>query len=297
MRNKLQLSEITETVNRGKNYFELFDEIYSLEELFQNTIDSKLFEYAPMKIVACFEQFFREEYKEILVTPKIKERLKEVDVFKNTKFEIEIADALQNNTITLGDYLSLLVPCSRLEDIDKTLSQLLDIKFLDEIKKKEGGERLIKTINEIFRLRHIYCHEVPYKNTLNKKLVTEYISGACQFLEYSDDTIRYALYSDHYNYSILEEMQHAKEGFENADKQLEELIKLIKTKQKNDAIFYNDFRYIDAWREYRELRAKADSAVGHDGGYSPLHYYRNLERTTKNLIKELSDDFKYELRK
>ena len=127
MRNKLQLSEITETVNRGKSYFELFDEIYSLEELFQNTIDSKLFEYAPMKIVACFEQFFREEYKEILVTPKIKERLKEVDVFKNTKFEIEIADALQNNTITLGDYLSLLVPCSRLEDIDKTLSQLLDI--------------------------------------------------------------------------------------------------------------------------------------------------------------------------
>ena len=139
MRTKLQLSEITETIYRGKNYFQVFSEIYGLQEKFKTIDDTSLLEYVPVKIVACFEHFFRVEYKEILDHSKTRGRLKEIDVFKNAKFDFDIIGALEENTISLSDYLALLAPCSSIDDIHKTLSQLLNINFLDKIEKKNNG--------------------------------------------------------------------------------------------------------------------------------------------------------------
>ena len=295
MRNKLQLSEITETLNRGKNYYEVFGEIYGLADLFGNSDDSKLLEYVPVKIVACFENFFREEYKEIFFNPKTKKRLKEIDLFKKVQFDFDVIGAFEDKTITLGDYLSYLPSCSKLEDIDNILSQLLHIDFIDEIKKKDKGTEIINSVKEIFKLRHIYCHEVPLKNKIDKKMASQYISDACQFLEYSDDAIRNALYSD--NLSLMEELENAKSEFEKTDKELEEIIKHISLNQNKDSLFYYELDFIDKWKEYREVRAKSESSVNHGEAYLPLYYYKSMTRATRTLIKELKDDFKYEIRK
>jgi hypothetical protein len=125
MRSQLQLSEVTESIARGKSYLEVEIDLYDLEELCQKTDNSKLLEYVPVKIVACFEQFFRDEYKEILYNPKTKKRLKEVDAFKNAKFDFDIIGAFEDNTISLGDYLSYLVPCSKLEDINSAFNYFI----------------------------------------------------------------------------------------------------------------------------------------------------------------------------
>lgn len=295
MRSQLQLSEVTESLERGKSYLEVEVDLYDLEELCQKTDNSKLLEYVPVKIVACFEQFFRDEYKEILYNPKTKKRLKEVDAFKNAKFDLDIIGAFEDNTISLGDYLSYLVPCSKLEDINSALSQLLHIKFLEEISKKKKGRQILQTVNEVFRLRHIYCHEVPFKDTITKEMASRFISDACIFLEYSDDTIRNALYSD--NRSLMEEYEIAKKDFEKTDKELEYLLGQIRLNQNKDSLFYNDLNFIDKWKEYREVRAKSESSVNHGKSYLPLYYYKSMERATRTLIKELKEDFKYELRR
>lgn len=57
MRNQLQLSQATETLNRGKSYIEVFKEILDLKEMCQSLDNSVLLEYVPVKLVACFEQF------------------------------------------------------------------------------------------------------------------------------------------------------------------------------------------------------------------------------------------------
>ena len=295
MRSQLQLSEVTEALNRGKSYLEVEVDLYDLAELCQKTEGSKLLEYVPVKIVACFEQFFRDEYKEILYNPKTKKRLKEVETFKNAKFAFDILDAFEDNTISLSDYLSYLVPCSRLEDINNALSQLLQIKFLEEISKKKKGKQILQTVNEVFRLRHIYCHEVPFKDTITKEMASRLISDACDFLEYSDDTIRNALYSD--NRSLMEELEIAKKDFEKTDKELEELLEQIRSNQNKESLFYNDLSFINNWKEYREVRAKSESSVNHGESYLPQYYYRSMERATRTLIKELREDFKYELRR
>lgn len=295
MKKQLQLSELTESLERGKTNFQAQIELYDLQELCNKIDNSQLIEYVPVKIVACFEQLFRDEYKEILVNPKVKKNLKDIDLFKDTKFNFDVIGAFEENTTSLSDYLSLLIPCSKLVDIDNAISKLVGINFLSEFRKKDNGKEILESISEIFRLRHIYCHEVPLKKNLDVDSARKLISHAVEFIDVSDDIIRNALYSD--QISGVEEIEIAKKEYEKANKELEELIDVLKVKQDKGPFHYNDFSYIDKWKEYREERALCDSSINNKEGYLPLHYYRNMERTTKSLIKELKEDYKYELKR
>lgn len=295
MKKQLQLSELTESLERGKNYFQVPRELYDLQELCYKVHNPQLLEYVPVKIVACFEQFFRAEYQEILENPKVKKNLKNIDLLKDTKFNFDVIGAFEENTISLSDYLSLLIPCSKLDDIDNAISKLLGINFLSEFRKKEDGVIILESISEVFRLRHIYCHEVPLKQALDVDNARKLISHAIHFIDNSDDIIRNALYPD--NLNILEEIENAKSNYEKADKELEELIDVLKVKQDKGPFHYNDFSYIEKWKEYRKERALCDSSINNKESYLPLHYYRNMERTTKSLIKELKEDYKYELKR
>lgn len=295
MRKQLQLSELTESLERGKNYFQVPRELYDLQELCYKMDNPQLMEYVPVKIVACFEQFFRAEYQEILVNPKVKKNLKNIDLFKDIKYDFDVIEAFEENDISLSDYLSLLIPCSKVADIDKAISKLLGINFLSEFRKKENGNAILESVSEIFRLRHIYCHEVPLKKNIDVDCARKLISQAIEFIDDSDDIIRNTLYSD--QLSGIAEIEIAQKEYEKADKELEELIETLILKQDKGYFHYNDFSYIDKWKEYRKERALCDSSINNKDSYLPLWYYRNLERTTKSLIKELKEDYKNDLRK
>ena len=295
MRKQLQLSELTESLERGKTNFQAQIELYDLRELCYTIDNPQLLEYVPVKIVACFEQLFRDEYQEILVNPKVKKNLKNIDLFKDTKYDFDVIEAFEENDISLSDYLSLLIPCSKLADIDNAISKLLGIDFLSEFKKKDNANKILESVAEVFKLRHIYCHEVPLKKNIDVERARKLISHAIEFIDNSDDIIRNALYSFHK--SSKEEIEIAQKEYEKADKELEELIATLKEKQDKGRFHYNNFSYIDKWKEYREERALCDSSIEYKESYSPLHYFTNMERTTKSLIKELKEDYKYELRK
>ena len=295
MKKRLQLSELTESLERGKNYFQVPRELYDLQELCYKMDNPQLLEYVPVKIVACFEQFFRAEYQEILVNPKVKKNLKNIDLFRDTKYDFDVIEAFEENDISLSDYLSLLIPCSKLADIDNAISKLLGINFLSEFRKKENGNAILESVSEIFRLRHIYCHEVPLKKNIDVDCARKLISHAIEFIDDSDDIIRNTLYSDHI--SGIEEIKTAQKEYEKADIELEELIETLKVKQDKGRFHYNDFSYIDKWKDYRKERALCDSSIEYNESYSPLDYFRNMERMTKSLIKEIKEDYKYELKR
>lgn len=295
MRKLLQLSELTESLERGKTNFQAQIELYDLRELCYTMDNPQLLEYVPVKIVACFEQLFRDEYQEILVNPKVKKNLKNIDIFRDTKYDFDVIEAFEENDITLSDYLSLLIPCSKLADIDNAISKLLGINFLSEFRKKEKGKEILESVSEIFSLRHIYCHEVPMKKNIDLESARKLISHAIEFIDNSDDIIRNTLYSDHID--SIKEIEIAQEEYEKADKELNELIETLKVKQKKGPFHYNDFSYIDKWKEYRKERAFCDTSINNKESYLPLWYYRNLERTTRSLIKEIKEDYKYELKR
>lgn len=295
MKKQLQLSELTESLERGKTNFQAQIELYDLRDLCYKMDSPQLLEYVPVKIVACFEQLFRDEYQEILVNPKVRKNLKSIDLFKETKYDFDVIEAFEENDISLSDYLSLLIPCSKLADIDNAISKLLGINFLSEFRKKDNGKAILESVSEIFRLRHIYCHEVPLKKNNDIDSARKLISHAIEFIDNSDDIIRNTLYSDQID--GIKEIEIAQEEYEKADKELDELIETLKVKQKKGPFHYNDFSYIDKWKEYRKERAFCDSSINNKESYLPLWYYRNLERTTRSLIKELKEDYKYELKR
>lgn len=295
MRKQLQLSELTESLERGKTNFLARIELYDLQELCYTMDNSQLLEYVPVKIVACFEQLFRDEYHEILVNPKVKKNLKNIDLFKDIKYDFDVIEAFEENDISLSDYLSLLIPCSKLADIDNAISKLLGINFLSEFRKKEKGKEILESVSEIFRLRHIYCHEVPMKKNIDLESARKLISHAIEFIDNSDDIIRNTLYSDHID--SIKEIEIAQEEYEKADRELNELIETLKVKQRKGPFHYNDFSYIDKWKVYRKERAFCDTSINNKESYLPLWYYRNLERTTRSLIKEIKEDYKYELKR
>lgn len=295
MKKQLHLSELTESLERGKNKFRAKIELYDLRDLCYKMPNPQLIEYVPVKIVACFEQLFRDEYQEILENSKVKKNLKNIDLFKDTKFNFDIIGAFEENTISLSDYLSLLIPCSKLADINNAISKLLEINFLVEFGKKENGKVILESVSEIFRLRHIYCHEVPLKQVLDIDFARKLISHAIEFIDNSDDIIRTALYSDYIG--GIEEINIAQKEYEEADKELDSLIEVLKNKQDKGPFHYNDFSYIEKWKEYRKERALCDSSTNYKESYLPLWYYRDLKRITKSLIKELKDDYKNVLQK
>ena len=91
--------KIKETLSRSKfsNEFEI--ELYGLYEVCENISDSKLFEYIPIKIVACFEAFFRCVYTEIMDNPRFRGRLGNVKQLKNTNFNFEILEECDVNEL------------------------------------------------------------------------------------------------------------------------------------------------------------------------------------------------------
>ena len=107
MKKQLQLSELTESLERGKTNFQAQIELYDLRDLCYTMDNPQLLEYVPVKIVACFEQLFRDEYQEILVNPKVKKNLKNIDLFKDTKFNFDVIGAFEENTISLSDYTTV----------------------------------------------------------------------------------------------------------------------------------------------------------------------------------------------
>ena len=103
------------------------------------------------------------------------------------------------------------------------------------------------------------------------------------------------MYSDHPSASQL--LEDAKNEFAYADNVLKELIQVIRLRQNKESFHYNALSYISKWEEYREERALSDSSSNDGDSSYPLDYYKSLEKTTRTLIKELSDDFRNELRR
>ena len=120
--NRIPLSDLKQYIERDKDYIEVQKELENLLCVYQNNDNPKLFEYVPVKIVACFQEFFRDKYKVLINDPSNRDKLKEVKAFANVKIDLDVIGAFQESEVSMGDYLSYIIPCSKIEDIDNALT-------------------------------------------------------------------------------------------------------------------------------------------------------------------------------
>lgn len=273
---------------------------------YKDVDNPNLLEHIPVRIIAYFEECFRQLYETIIDNMEDKTLLKNVKCLKDMKFDFNVIDALSWKRVTLGEYLSYSFPCNSIDNIIDNFSNLFDLNFDNEIFNafkdinnnvgnsagllKIDYEKLKSAIEEIFKKRHIICHEGGLPYAIDKKQYLQMISNAILFFECVNKTCYNIQYPNAPQYQC-DMIRMAHESLEAAQDELTKTIKMVSDMTKDDD-FQEDFSYMREWKLYRESKAQKAAAPLGDGNMSTLIYLGSKENTTRNMTNELKDKYR-----
>ena len=320
------INEITAIKSRSEfnSRHDYSSRLNDIEYAFQENLnyngdfDKELLKYIPIATVACFEAFFRSVYKELIDFGKpFSDNVVKFNQAQNVKFDFDIVNAIQAKTVTVGEFVSHILPCNNFEDINKNLSLLCSIDFTDQIKKfkresifehvndnskqfTDYGDQIIADIKRTFELRHIFCHEFATNLLIDKDEIFRCFNNAKLFLNQTNDFIWDLIYPD------APETQtdmniHASDEFEKFENNLAVLISTIKEAKNENSDFDLNVelfdKTIEQWKIYRKTKAELDASVVEGGTMFPLLYSSSLTATTKDKIESLKNEFEIDLRR
>ena len=173
-----------------------------------NKLKNELLRYIPISTIACFEGYFRYAVKEIIdFGEQYHENIKKLGQTVNVKLDFEILASINTKTFTIGEFIAHVIPCNNLDGVNSILSNLLDISFIDEIKKFKGkksmfsfssdqalkfqnkSDEIINSIERMFDLRHILCHEFASTLIIDEDIITNDFENFSLFINHSYDFI------------------------------------------------------------------------------------------------------------
>lgn len=302
-----KIEDIIASLKRARNTRYDLTVLTDLAEFYRNIDNCNLLEYVPIKIISCFEEYFRQMYKEIIDTPMYRKNLKNVKFLKELRMDFDVINAFQNNLVTLGDYLSCYFSCSSVDQVFNQLEQILEVKIKDElinklvdiekqnsVSIKEARKKVllyIDSVEGIFKARHILCHEGTFGYKIDNPMAMQMIDDAVLFIRILDELISNILYPCCENYTQAAMNSDAIAAFNKADEELEKIVKNIKIKDEQDD-FDHDFSYLDAWEKFRICKAESDAKICEGGSMYPCVYYMSLEYTTRQFILQLKREFR-----
>ena len=291
-KNKISGEEAIANLKRmGYSYYSSADsELSYLKEVYEKSDDEVLYPYVPIRIVALLEGYFQEEYSYI-IDADAKYRKNFTKLVKDVQFELPIIDLFEKNTITFGEYASMLLPCNNVGDILKNIKELFG---KDDFAEKFAGTDILKDVEEIFRYRHIFCHEIAGNIRLEKGQMLRMMVSASEFLKRSGSYISEILNLDVPD-TTMEMVEEASKDFEAKDKELHELIDWLKENVEDYALG-NEDGYMDVFDEYRIKRAEKTCEQYEDGSAYEIFYNISMTETTEELINGLMKRYRYWLR-
>ncbi len=152
--------------------------------------------YGAIGYVAAMEGYFRLLISDLINSGSpYRERV--IDL-RDVKFTPEVVLAIHDKKVSLGEFISHLLPINRLSDIDNHLSSILDEPFLKNLKSMPTfpprnmvpfGDCFPETfghIEKLFELRHIYAHELATKEKVPVRKLESYISSSANFIHHTE---------------------------------------------------------------------------------------------------------------
>lgn len=285
---------------------------------YNGDFNKELLKYIPIATVACFEAFFRSVYKELIdFGQPFSDNVVKFNQAQNVKFDFDIVNAIQTKTVTVGEFISHILPCNNFEDINKNLSLLCSIDFIDQIKKtkresisehvNENSEQFIDNADQIiadlkrtFELRHIFCHEFATNLSIDKNEILRCFSNAKLFLNRTNDFVWDLIYPNAPENQTDMNIQ-ASDEFEQSENDLLILISTIKEAKNENSDFDLNVelfdKTIEQWKIYRKTKAELDASIVEGGTMYPLLYASSLKATTKEKIDSLKNEFEIDLRR
>jgi hypothetical protein len=269
------------TLLKGRSEYGSRHEFTSRLEEIQRTIqenleiggthNKELFRYVPIATVACFEAFFRSTIKELIDFGKpYSDNVVKFNQAKNVKFDFDIVNAIQTKTVTVGEFISHVLPCNNFDDINHNLSTLAKIDFAADIKQfNKGSEfdpqnisktfydnygQIVQDVKRTFELRHIFCHEFASNFKIDLNEIIRCFENSKIFLTQTNLFIWALLYPDAPE-TQFEMNEKANKDFEKIDNELKILIKEIISATKKDEFNNTNepmfLESIEKWKAYR----------------------------------------------
>lgn len=320
MKKRNYIDEITSIKDRNKfpGRFELISRLYSIDSLIYDyeekgkPLNEEILRYIPIATVACFESFFRSIVAELIDKGEpYSQNVLKFNQSNNIKFDFNIVNAIQKKKFSIGDFISHILNCNNIKDFNSNLSILIQSEFLEELKSFEPTKSLyqeikssaffkantsliLESIDYIFKLRHIFCHEFATKIELESLVIKGTYEHCKMFLFQVNDFIWDLLYP---NAPITETdmMIRAGEDFEKAELELNKVIDAIKKLGREDEIQYFENKDFDAvinkWKELREIKADLLSNPNKGGSIYSVIRLNSLKNTTEKMILELTEEY------
>ncbi|MDA3945787.1 MAG: hypothetical protein PF439_03800 [Helicobacteraceae bacterium] len=177
------LDEIIEKRNRTvtKNRFDSFkNRLDSIDDSYKflmstttpdaTRCNEELSRYYPIALVAMTEGYFRTVISDLI--NKGSPFIERATQLSNVKLNVETASAIQLQKITIGEYVAHFLRISSLDDINRAMSHLLNLDFLDHLVDsefdifddgsltlREDRANFIQAVKDLFSMRHMLCHE------------------------------------------------------------------------------------------------------------------------------------------
>jgi uncharacterized protein YecT (DUF1311 family) len=281
-------------------------QLQALEKALQNTADipAEMVRYFPIAIVATMEAYFRSAIRELIdFGPPFSGNAAGFDKTRALPLDFRTVLAILGKTITLGDLVSHLLPFKSLEDIDRNMTTILGHGFLGRLKKIqdrwaieiEGAtpkpiidnpSEVYRDVNQTFRLRHTYCHELAFSEKADPALIARCFISSSLFLKAADQMI-WDLVAPNAPLTQSGMSARAIEELAEADEELKRLsagIASYQNKEENEELA----RTQAAWGAFRELQANSyANRWGKGGTVWPTLKSRNETTTTRLRIGEL----------
>lgn len=162
-----------------------------------NKLRYELLRYIPIALVAAIESYFRMVFRDLIDfgTPYDQNVRKLPDI----KLDFLTILDLRREKISPGEFIAHMLSVNNLEGINSHMSALMGSDFLESLNNTEVEfpshkikfkviPGVYQGLNDMFSLRHIYCHEMALKSKITFE-TTANILWACTIFVFSTETL------------------------------------------------------------------------------------------------------------
>jgi uncharacterized protein YecT (DUF1311 family) len=267
------------------------------------TLDTEFLRYVPIGVVACIEGFSRSAIAEFIdAGPPFSDNARSLTQVRELRVDLDMLGAVQGRRVSIGELIAHLLPLNSLEQIDVILSALAGKDFLKALTTivsrwdtEVGGkpaepiiqnpEAALKHVSEMFRLRHIYAHEIVGIDGPERSEMSDALEASVSFLKAAAEFVARLLCPDapltqsDMNQRAAEDVRATDASIENV---LNEILSLVDP-GRGELLRESQ----SGWIGFRRLQARFEASAFEGGSMSPQIFSLAVGRLSRERLAYL----------
>ncbi|GAI82352.1 unnamed protein product, partial [marine sediment metagenome] len=176
--------------------------LYVLNKVKDKALKEELYRYFPTALVACIQAYYKLAVEDLINHGEpFSTNAKKLSLIET---QLTVEDVLNmDKKVTPAQLIAHLLNFNSMSDIDKHMTNLIGEGYLKKLKKTKFAENpferssLLVTMEEydknvfqyldgLFKLRHIYCHEISEKQKVTANMLVAMVVNVWSFFNASN---------------------------------------------------------------------------------------------------------------